>query len=530
MPQLVSAPEADVSDEADISAINTTDTGIRRSQRSKKNVNYDAKLHPDYDQALRPALFARRTGRQPPPRPRGYSTSSEVSADTAVSSSSSRTYASPSSSPSQEQVQEPKERRADPKATRRSSRPQALKYHNYNTKVHPQDAYLPNRRGKKRTRESLSLQGTSGTATPTDTVHDVGGESVQASESPTKESLAQKMATKRPRQARDSTETLADSAVSGLDSRRAGAKAVLSIHASPAGQDNTQDGEEEKEESEDEEDDGDDDKETAELDYDTATLDNLGATTQELLEAVDTAASAIPHQSSMHMKPDDLSNGTRNVEKPIESMETAPELPLDSSTLPALHIQKSSSDETLAPAIDIPPHPGSGIANNAAILQHLNALKALGIDVSSISGPDAATSTADSFARPDQSNDVAWTPASSLFTALNSTALSASSIQRSGPLSSVPDLGDEQDEQAQQHRQTAKRPLRHSQHAIPTDQDAPASSTSALISSQRHRYTGRPSGLGLKPQASIEVNDSEAEETFASALRLQVQNSTRGGQ
>ncbi|PSK59414.1 hypothetical protein B9Z65_3738 [Elsinoe australis] len=528
MPPLNSAPDTDANTNSpatitDVAESTAGESSIRRSQRPRKEINYSTKVHSDFDKVFRPTYFAKQTGRPPlPSRKRRFSESSEASTVSTNSVSSTCTYESTKSNPpnlnrteDQSEVEAPTVRLPDPKATRRSSRQEALKYHSYDTKKHPQDPYLPWRRGTKPSRESSTPGDTPDAANPTITMFDVGESPMQASEPPFK----------RSKQTRDSAESLGDSAVSGLDSRRAGAAVVLSVRSSPAAQD--QDEEEDMDESEDEEG---DDKEEAELDYDTRTLDKLHATSQELFGAVGPESTAAGRHGSRVVEQGHLSNGTPDVEKPLESIETAPELLPDNSVLAAQQMRESFSDEILAPApaVELARPTGSSNASNFDVIQHhLKALEAMGYRVSGISAAIHPTSTADGFARPDRSNNVVWTPASSLFTALNSTAPLASTTQRSGPSSPVHMPGAEQ---APQHTQTEKLSPRSSHHGITTDQGAPTSSTLALTSSQRHRYTGRPSHLGLKPQASIEIYDSEGEDTSTPSLHLQLRNSSRDGQ
>ncbi|EMC91871.1 hypothetical protein BAUCODRAFT_152234 [Baudoinia panamericana UAMH 10762] len=113
----------------------------RAVRNGRSAANYDQKYHP-MDEVTRPLRTAKRYGRSVLVPHNKAETSESESPDLDVSDSDSdgSTESQPISLSTQPQP--------DPKATRRSARSEARKSVVYNTKVHPQDYALPDRRHK----------------------------------------------------------------------------------------------------------------------------------------------------------------------------------------------------------------------------------------------------------------------------------------------------------------------------------------------------------------------------------------------
>ncbi|PNS18773.1 hypothetical protein CAC42_5312 [Sphaceloma murrayae] len=128
----------------------------RRSGRAHGTPNYNIKVHDSYDQAIRPAYYARQKGLPKPSqrRPPRYFPS-EASVPTGQSSLYSRAYRSDSSSATASvellDDDQPAQREPDPKAIRKSGRGAAcmIPPGYYCRKWHPQDGKIPGTRKRK---------------------------------------------------------------------------------------------------------------------------------------------------------------------------------------------------------------------------------------------------------------------------------------------------------------------------------------------------------------------------------------------
>lgn len=115
--------------------------GLRPSPADRPRPNYNMKVHPDFDKAFRPKSYAAR---------RSASNERERSEEDDGRKTMSDRRRSTSSSFTLPDDGTMRERRPDPKATRRSTRAKAKGFVDYDMKHHPQDADLPGRSGKRK--------------------------------------------------------------------------------------------------------------------------------------------------------------------------------------------------------------------------------------------------------------------------------------------------------------------------------------------------------------------------------------------
>ncbi|KAG8628045.1 hypothetical protein KVT40_003918 [Elsinoe batatas] len=520
------------------------ESGPRRSGRNDgKQVNYDARLHPSYDKAMKPIQYAKLMD-LPRPSPRAWRSSSAASDTSSRSSSSNRSNASDDSdhtsdTPLTEEFSGddmPTSRSPDAKATRRSSRAAAQKYHNYSREHHPQDKYLPGRRKRK---DTIGASHSTPSRSPKVPIKD----NLETRDQSNTDNTEQEPPRKKVK--RGSQQITSQGRIGNAeDSRRAGATAAVTITSSPV---RPQQAEDDSEDEQDEDDTvnqptnfsqnkdgisvGDQEHEPNDFqepsnehedvlddeDDDTTPTDDLNAL-EDMIDSVD-AVEAATYKTNEPLDLADVNAAARASGPPREKV-------LNDRTHQGLtdHEQNSRphgarlsfQDDTLAPEMDMESEDfhavtkpdittqSRSIPGNADVIRGLQLIAGAGLTQEQLMAlfagtlPQGVPSSADSFAARSGSRIHNDTPQSSIQSAF--TALS----------SSAPPVGSQRSS-ADQHS-PASHPSTQGTQDTQGHSGRPAKGTSRpsseLGTASQKLPTGRPSQLGLRPDLTRSRNDA----------------------
>ncbi|KAF2226950.1 hypothetical protein BDZ85DRAFT_316396 [Elsinoe ampelina] len=544
-------PPSRSSNQADMSTPGPDDTsscesGPRRSARNEgKHINYDRRLHPSYDKAMKPTQYAKLMD-LPRPSPKSWRSSSAASDVSSRSSSSNHSDVSddgdsvsdtpPTDQHSDEEM--PTSRSPDANATRRSSRAAAQKYHNYSRKHHPQDKYLPGRKKRKDTHETRHSTPSRLSKVPVEDDLETSDQTI-----PEQEPLRKR--------AKRGSQLSQDRIGNAQDSRRAGATAAVTITSSPVRSQTEDDPEDEQEEDDtagrakvsqnkdgilatDREHEANDFQEPMneheaaldDEDDDTTPTDDLNAL-EDMIDGVDTVEVAAD-QTNVPLDLADVNAAARTSapqrEKSIDNR--ARQGLTEQEQISRPHgARLSFQDDTLAPEMDMKGENFPTVAKPSAVTEsfptpgHADIIKGLQLiastgitqeqlmDFLKLAVTQPTPSSSDSFAvGPGSRRNYHETPQSSAQSAF--TALS----------SSAPPVGSQQSSASQ----TAPTPHQGEQGNPGRSAKGIPRSSSQLGRGSQKKPTGRPSQLGLRPDLSRTTNDApEGERMPGSAASSQ---------